>query len=50
MRTNELRIRTDLIWGFMAIYHVNCLFPDLNDLPNLEALRRPRPESALWDA
>jgi hypothetical protein len=26
--------------GFMAIYHVNVLFPDLNDLPNLEALRR----------
>ena len=29
-----------LIWGFMAIYHVNLLFPDLNDLPNLEELRR----------
>ena len=29
-----------LIWGFMAIYHVNALFPQMNDLPNFEALRR----------
>lgn len=28
-----------LIWGFMAIYHVNLLYPELNDMPNLEALR-----------
>jgi hypothetical protein len=28
-----------LIWGFMAIYHVNLLYPELNDMPNFEALR-----------
>jgi len=29
-----------LIWNFMAVYHVCKLFPDLNDLPNYEMLRR----------
>ena len=29
-----------LIWGFMAIYHVLLLFPEKNDMPNFEVLRR----------
>ena len=27
-----------LIWNFMAIYHVLKVFPELNDLPNYEAM------------
>ena len=34
-----------LIWGFMAIFHVNQLFPEKNDLPNFEALRSGRGDS-----
>lgn len=29
-----------LIWNFMAVFHVVTLFPDLNDCPNYELLRR----------
>lgn len=29
-----------LIWNFMAIYHVLTLFPDMNDCPNYEQMRR----------
>jgi len=27
-----------LIWNFMAIHHVKCVFPHMNDLPNFEQL------------
>ena len=29
-----------LIWNFMAIYHVLCVFPHMNDLVNFEALKQ----------
>ncbi len=34
-----LHLPLSQIWNFMAIHHVLRLFPQMNDLPNYEALR-----------